>query len=319
MAGAWPSEKMISARPNCRAENIVIQLIVISELEFCEMEPKIFGADLVERSDHAALNQRPEAFDGLGVDRADNILAVGVINRVVREVTAKTAIGDPLIRAKQADFLLDSLPHEALERRRASISDHTGDDVPFTPNGAHNDFFARTTSSAIVAALVDVPVPGFATDEGLINLHNPNQLLKAFVRQSGANPMAHMPSGPVGAEAHNALDLKCGNTLFAGHHHMNDAEPFAQGLISVLEECPCNVGEAISTALAAIRTFPLKRHRRESVNPNGTATWAVNTIWPAVRYQIDSARIIIREHLFELRDGHLMDAHAGLSVSMGAS
>lgn len=52
---------------NCRAENVVVLPVVVSEVEFCDVERQIFRTDLVIGADHAALQQRPEAFDGVGV------------------------------------------------------------------------------------------------------------------------------------------------------------------------------------------------------------------------------------------------------------
>lgn len=46
---------------------------VVAELKFRDVEWQIFLTDLVERTDHAALDDRPEAFDGLSVDCTNNI------------------------------------------------------------------------------------------------------------------------------------------------------------------------------------------------------------------------------------------------------
>ena len=65
---------------NRRSENILVLSVVIPELELCNVERQIFLADLVEGADDAALDQRPEAFDGLSVDRADDVLAARMVN-----------------------------------------------------------------------------------------------------------------------------------------------------------------------------------------------------------------------------------------------
>jgi hypothetical protein len=65
---------------NRRSEDIRVHAVIISELEFGDIERHVFGAHLVERADYAALEDRPEALDCLGVDRADDVLALGVIN-----------------------------------------------------------------------------------------------------------------------------------------------------------------------------------------------------------------------------------------------
>ena len=70
----------MSAFLDRRTEDVRVQAIVIAELEFGDIERQIFSADLVETADHPALNQRPEPFDGLRVDSADNIFPARVID-----------------------------------------------------------------------------------------------------------------------------------------------------------------------------------------------------------------------------------------------
>jgi hypothetical protein len=63
-----------------RSEYVRVLPVVIAELEFGDIERHIFSAHLVKCADHAALENRPEAFDGLSVDCTDDILASGMIN-----------------------------------------------------------------------------------------------------------------------------------------------------------------------------------------------------------------------------------------------
>jgi hypothetical protein len=67
-----------------RSENVRVLPVVISELELGNIQRHIFAAHFVERADHAALEDRPEAFDGLSMDRAYNILAFGMVNDAMR-------------------------------------------------------------------------------------------------------------------------------------------------------------------------------------------------------------------------------------------
>ena len=47
---------------DCRPEDVRVQTVVIAELELGNIERKVLFADLVEGPDHAALDERPEAF-----------------------------------------------------------------------------------------------------------------------------------------------------------------------------------------------------------------------------------------------------------------
>jgi hypothetical protein len=75
------------------------------KLKFRNIQWEIFCADLVESSHNAALQDRPEAFDGLSMNRADNILPLGVINFGVAIMAFQAAIADPLVSANQADLV----------------------------------------------------------------------------------------------------------------------------------------------------------------------------------------------------------------------
>src|ERR1700682_3697120 len=51
-----------SASADRLAEDVLILAIIVTELKFGDVERQIFGADLVESADNAALEDRPEAF-----------------------------------------------------------------------------------------------------------------------------------------------------------------------------------------------------------------------------------------------------------------
>jgi prevent-host-death family protein len=69
---------------NCCSEDVLVKPVVIPELELSNIERQIFAAHFVERANHAALEDRPEAFDDLGMNRTDDVLAVDMINGRVR-------------------------------------------------------------------------------------------------------------------------------------------------------------------------------------------------------------------------------------------
>src|SRR5437899_538455 len=69
---------------NRRSEDVCVFAVIVAELELSDIERKVLFADLVEGADAAALNQRPEAFNRVGMDRADNVIALGMIDNDVR-------------------------------------------------------------------------------------------------------------------------------------------------------------------------------------------------------------------------------------------
>jgi hypothetical protein len=96
------SNCLFSAFRNRRSEDVPVHAIVTAELELSNIQGHIFLADFVECADHAALKDGPKAFDGLGMNRADDIEAFGVVDDGVRIFLAKAVVALPLIGAEQA-------------------------------------------------------------------------------------------------------------------------------------------------------------------------------------------------------------------------
>ena len=70
---------------DCRSENIGVLSVVIPKLEFSNVQMQIFLANLVISADDTTLQDRPEAFDGVSVNSADDMLADGVVYGLVRK------------------------------------------------------------------------------------------------------------------------------------------------------------------------------------------------------------------------------------------
>jgi hypothetical protein len=83
-----------------RSENISVLAIVVAELKFRDVQRHIFGAHLVKCADDAALEDGPEVFDRVGVDCADHVLTLAMVNDAVRKVLAQSAYSPPIDRCK---------------------------------------------------------------------------------------------------------------------------------------------------------------------------------------------------------------------------
>ena len=103
----------ISCALNRCSENIVVKAIIISELELRNVKWHVFGADLVERADDTTLENAPETLNRLSVDRANNILMLGVVNGRMGIGLVEPLVTNPLIRAERGQIT-------PLDQRRAS-------------------------------------------------------------------------------------------------------------------------------------------------------------------------------------------------------
>src|SRR6266446_4455806 len=120
---------MTSTSRNRRSEDVRVLAIIVAELELGNIERKILFADFVEGADATALNQRPETFNRVGVDRADHVIAPGVINDDVRIFLVEMLVADPLVGAKQANLVRNCFMHKRGKRRGANILNHAGNDI----------------------------------------------------------------------------------------------------------------------------------------------------------------------------------------------
>jgi len=108
----------------------------------------------VEGADDTALDNAPKAFNRIGVDRADNILPLCMVDSGVWIASlAKPLIANPLIRAQQANFVRDGFVDERFQRRGTDVLDNAGYDVTFTTDGASNDGLARTVGPGMPSRL----------------------------------------------------------------------------------------------------------------------------------------------------------------------
>ena len=108
------------------SKNIRVLPIVVAELKLRNIERQIFAADLVEATNNAALNERPKAFDCVGVDRTDNVLPGFVIDDAMWVFIAKSVIAWIGIGTKQADFVRDCFINKLFECRFVASSSPIG-------------------------------------------------------------------------------------------------------------------------------------------------------------------------------------------------
>ena len=81
-----------SASPNSSLENIGVHAIVVPKFKLIDVEQKLLARDFMEGSNNAALHDTPEAFNSVGVNCTEHILAQTVPHEAMREVFIKVAI-----------------------------------------------------------------------------------------------------------------------------------------------------------------------------------------------------------------------------------
>ncbi len=294
-----------SASVDRRSEDISVLSIVVAELELGYIQRHVLGAHLVERAHHAALKDRPEAFDCLSVNGADNVLALRVVNGCVRKILPKAVVANPLIGTEQAHLVRYRFPHEGLKRVGFEVFDNAGDDVALATDSANDGCLAGTnaTSPATLSTPVPMLVLGEAADEGFIDLDNAAKF--ANIRDHGRSDfVAHVPSRAIRAKAHVAVNLMRAHAFLANEHEMGDAKPVPQRLVSVLKDRADRDGEPISCRRALV-ALPMPFACGKVINGWVAAPRAMNATWPPTGLQIALAGIFIGKHRFKFSNGKL--------------
>ena len=258
----------VSASLDRRPKDVRVLAVIVTELELGNIKRHIFAAHFMECADYAALEDRPEAFDGLRMNCADDILTSGMINHAMRIFTVKTLIAGPLIGAKQADFVGDGFADERGESVGSNIRDHASDHIALAADSADDWSFARTdtTGSAATAAFIPMSVFGQAADESFIDFDNSAELINVL-HERGSDFMAHEPSDPVGTKTHISIYLQSAHAFLAGEHQVDHAEPLPQRFICVLENRSGDMGEAVVSG--GRRAFVAQCQCRSKSRPAG--------------------------------------------------
>lgn len=295
---------MFLAPLNRCAKNIRVSAIIVAELKFSDVQRHIFGGHFVERADATTFENRPKTFNRVSVNRADHILLLAVINRLVI-VSSQAVINFAFISRQQANLVGNHFANESLASIAANVADDASDDIAFTLYGTDDCGFGGRPMLASAAFAVPMFVLVFSSDEAFVNLDNAAKLFDVF-DQSGSDFVAHEPGGLVATEAHVTHDLQGAHTFLAGKHEVGDLEPVAERLVGVLENGPGKVAEPIAV-FCAFFALPMPFTRRQVVDSRVAATRAADALRPSTGYQIGFAGIFVREGRFELGSGHLRD------------
>src|SRR5262249_28611496 len=122
------------------SEQVGIFAIVVAEDEFVQVERQILARDVVIGAENAALQERPESLNRVGMNDAVHVFVRGMVDHAVPlpEILADVKIGGRFIGCNQADLPADGLSDEAIERGRFSVLNDAAHDVALARDGAHD-------------------------------------------------------------------------------------------------------------------------------------------------------------------------------------
>ncbi len=303
-----------------RSENVRVLAVIVAERKLVQVQGQILLADVVEAAHDAALEQRPEALDIVGMHFAAHILVLGVLHRAVRETARlQIVIAAVLVGRDQRYALADRIAHEPIQSSRVCVFDDLADHVTLAADSA--DHRGLSAHAGDVLLLVPVAVLIFAAQGGFVHFDDPHQLLEIVVAHTGAEPMADIPSGMrrgALAKEHSA-DLARRHTFQALEHRIKNAEPNEQGDVRVLKDRPDQYREAIGriVQVGLVAAEPIERAGLRGIDLFVSALRALHfTVGPAAIRKVLSAGFFIGIARHELLKRHHENivARAGVVV-----
>jgi hypothetical protein len=293
-----------------RSKNICVLAVVVAELKFRDIQWKVLFADVVEGADNAAFEDAPKALNRVRVDRANDVIAARMVDsNVLRKFFVQVLVANPLIRNQQANLVRDSFLHETFERDSADVLNDAGNHIAFAANCADDNGFAgaNTASSVTTAALILMPVFGFAANESFVHLDYAAKLIHFLIGQRHANTVGHVPSGFQRTKTHIAPELARTHPLFAGQHEVDDLEPIAKRLVRVLENRARNVRETVARLRRTLVALPMPRIALQLSGLRSATAGAMNALRPSLTDQIGATGFLIGKRCVELCRGQLVD------------
>lgn len=294
-------------------EDFGVLAVVVAELELGDVQRQVLGRDFVVAAHDSALEQGPEAFDGVGVDRANDVLPLAVVDDLAR-VLDQQVIAAVLVGTQERDLLRDSLTDEARQRLAVHLAQRPRHDFAGAAHSARHSGLAGDTATTRRArttgttTLVLVPVLGLAPDIGFVALDDAHKLLELLIGHASPDTVAHAPRGLVGAEAEQPVDLQRAHALLAGEHQVDDLKPLAQRLVGVLEDGPDRDREAVAAGIGAGVADPMEVLGPMFHDLGIAAARAADARRPTLLDQVGPTGVLVREQPVEVAERHLVDA-----------
>jgi hypothetical protein len=295
-----------SAPLDRRTEYICVIPVVISELKLSDVKMQIFLANLMISTDNPALQDRPEAFNRIGVNCANDMLTNGVINGLVREAVLQSYVAGVSIGAEKANAVRYGFSDESFKRFTVCVLNDASNDIALALDCADYGSLASITAPSLAAFFVPMSVLVAAANVGFVNLYDSAKLLDVL-DHGGSNLVAHEPSSLVRAKAHIAKDLESAHALLADQHQVGDSVPVFQRLIRVFKDCAGQVREAIAGFWGALVALPMPWVALQLGWLWRAATRADDTLRPAPNDQIRNAVVLSLKERIELWRCQLVD------------
>jgi len=275
-------------------EQMRILPAVEAESHFIQIGLQMFRADLVPRSDDAALKQRERRLDSVGMNVAVNVYFGLVLDGLMLALECGTSergrIGVEFIGHDYVNVLTNRLSDVLRQCASLNVCGVEESQIAAALSDANNDLFFGVSESGLAVAFLTSTNVCFVYLNGAVH-HGP-----VYFFHGVPDSMAEVPCGFV-ADPQRALDLFSAHALLRDTQQVCSDEPFQEGQVRVIEYGASENGELVTTGPAVV-LIPLDDAREIS---GSLAPWAGSTFRPAQSLKIGAALVFSSEffHNFE--------------------
>lgn len=226
-----------------------ILAVIEPKRELVKVGGKVLDAQMVICTNHAAVEQRPNALDGVRVNVAANPFVREVANRFVPRVLVPASLVRPmLVGIDRFRVVSDYITEKAMDRLSVGSLCYAEPDFATALDRAENHRLS-TAPASIPARLAVLRVPRLATDVRLVSFHDSRKLRSVAVVHRGSNAVAEIPSCLV-AHGEHPLELVGADPLLGLHHQVDGQEPLPKRQVRILKDCSRANRELVATVRA---------------------------------------------------------------------
>ena len=284
---------------------------VVTELRLGDVQRQILLANFVEGSNDTALEDRPESFDGVGMNCADNVLTSRVIDDLVVGMGfIEEAIPASIVADQQAIVVGDHFTDKLVHGIDVGPLNDTGNHAAIAFNSADHTDLTGPGASALAVTLALVSIFGLSAYPSLIHFDDALKDVH-FILHGDADTMAHVPSGAV-VYGQFPFQLFTADSLIRRAHEPDSDKPLGQGNVRIVEDGAHGDAVLILAVQAEVQVaqFSGLAGGLDVTDAFAFTLQASETVRPAYCFQVRDAFLLGVELLSEFSNGNLL-AHVG--------
>lgn len=226
------------------SEQVRVLAVVVPPLQLVQVGREMLHRDVVVGPDDGALQEAPDALDGVGVDLPTDPLVLGVVDRVMPGVLV-AKLGNCLVGGQFVG--VDEL-HSVLDVRLDELSELGTVAGPADFDSGLTAPLNRSDNEGLVPGVAAAPTALLPSDERFVHFDGVIQE-GAVVGHGGANTVGEIPSS-FGGHSDSAGQLSSGHALLGLDDKERCEEPLPQGELGVLEDGSDSDGELVLASVA---------------------------------------------------------------------